>query len=166
MASKGAAPGKELLVDDDNTVRFTPGKILEHHGFNVSSAANVPDALRLISSGAFDVLLSDLHMPGPGGGLTVVSAMRHSSEGGHVAAKCVPSDDRCCKRHPASKLNLRFGVASTKIQSSRGEESTIECLTNGSKKVSRESVLQHIAMPERASCLYIIFVINCRDENN
>jgi len=70
---------KVLLVDDDNAIRFSLVKILEHHGFNVSSASNVSDALRLIGSDSFDVLLSDLHMPGPGDGLTVVSAMRHSN---------------------------------------------------------------------------------------
>src|SRR5580658_6276762 len=77
--SKATAPAKILLVDDDNAIRFSLSKILEHHGFNVSSAANVSDALRLISSESFDILLSDLHMPGPGDGLTVVSAMRHAN---------------------------------------------------------------------------------------
>jgi len=77
--SKSPAPAKVLLVDDDNAIRFSLAKILEHHGFNVSSASNVSDALRLISSESFDVLLSDLHMPGPGDGLTVVSAMRHAN---------------------------------------------------------------------------------------
>jgi DNA-binding response OmpR family regulator len=77
--SKAAVAAKVLLVDDDNAIRFSLGKILEHHGFNVSSASNVSDALKLISSESFDVLLSDLHMPGPGDGLTVVSAMRHSN---------------------------------------------------------------------------------------
>jgi YesN/AraC family two-component response regulator len=32
-----------------------------------------------INSILFDVLLTDLHMPGAGDGLTVVSAMRHSN---------------------------------------------------------------------------------------
>ena len=68
-----------LLVDDDDAVRLSLGKILELHGFEISSASNVADALRLIGSKTFDVLLSDLHMPGPGDGLTVVSAMRHSN---------------------------------------------------------------------------------------
>ena len=73
------ARAKVLLVDDDDTIRFSLGKILELHGFEVSTAANVSDALRLIGTTMFDVLLSDLHMPGPGDGLTVVSAMRHSN---------------------------------------------------------------------------------------
>ncbi len=36
------------------------------------------EALKLIGSESFDVLVSDLHMPHGGDGLTVVSAMRHS----------------------------------------------------------------------------------------
>jgi CheY-like chemotaxis protein len=58
-------------------VRSTLTQVLEGAGFDVSAAASVNDALRLIGSEPFDVLLSDLHMPGAGDGLTVVSAMRH-----------------------------------------------------------------------------------------
>ena len=39
----------------------------------------MPEALKLITTGSYDVLLSDLHMPGRGDGLTVVSAMRHAN---------------------------------------------------------------------------------------
>ncbi len=70
---------KVLLVDDDATTLLTLSTILSHNGFDVATASNVPDALKLISSGSYDVLLSDLHMPGAGDGLTVVSAMRHSN---------------------------------------------------------------------------------------
>jgi DNA-binding response OmpR family regulator len=70
---------KVLLVDDDEVIRFCLGKVLEQHGFDVTTAANVPEALKHISSNPYDVLLSDLHMPGAGDGLTVVSAMRHSN---------------------------------------------------------------------------------------
>jgi CheY-like chemotaxis protein len=66
-----------LLVDDDDLVLMTLSKILEDGGFIVSTAANVNEALKLISSQTFDALLSDLHMPGAGDGLTVVSAMKH-----------------------------------------------------------------------------------------
>ncbi len=44
---------------------------------SVASAGNVNEALRLIGSQTFDALLSDLHMPMAGDGLTVVSAMRN-----------------------------------------------------------------------------------------
>jgi YesN/AraC family two-component response regulator len=68
-----------LLVDDDEVVRYSLCKILEADGFVVTTAANVSEALKHINSTVFDVLLTDLHMPGAGDGLTVVSAMRHSN---------------------------------------------------------------------------------------
>jgi CheY-like chemotaxis protein len=70
---------KVLLVDDDEILLYTLAKVLEHNDFEVTTAANVSQALKHISSGHYDVLLSDLHMPGAGDGLTVVSAMRHAN---------------------------------------------------------------------------------------
>jgi DNA-binding response OmpR family regulator len=68
-----------LLVDDDPSVLDTLTQVLAISGFKVSAAANVNQALALIASQKFDALLSDLHMPEPGDGLTVVSAMRHAN---------------------------------------------------------------------------------------
>jgi DNA-binding response OmpR family regulator len=68
-----------LLVDDDETVRCNLREQLELHDFEVVTASGVNDALRRIRAEPFDVLLSDLHMPGNGDGLTVVSAMRHAN---------------------------------------------------------------------------------------
>jgi len=70
---------KVLIVDDDETIRTSLSLILEFGDFEVATAASVNDAFKLMSSRVFDVLLSDLHMPGAGDGLTVVSAMRHSN---------------------------------------------------------------------------------------
>ena len=47
--------------------------------FLVTTAANVSEAIHLIDTEFFDVLLSDLHMPGAGDGFTVISAMRHKN---------------------------------------------------------------------------------------
>jgi CheY-like chemotaxis protein len=68
-----------LLVDDDEVLRRTLAAVLQHHGYDVTTAGSVPEALKLITAGSYDVLLSDLHMPGRGDGLTVVSAMRHAN---------------------------------------------------------------------------------------
>lgn len=70
---------KILLVDDHASVVSTLSAVLVHNGFQVVSAMNVNDALGLIGSQTFDVLLTDLHMPNAGDGLTVVSAMRNSN---------------------------------------------------------------------------------------
>ncbi len=69
---------KVLLVDDDDAIRDMMTATLEHKGFQVVAAANVTDALRLITTETFDILITDLHMPNPGDGFTVVTAMRHS----------------------------------------------------------------------------------------
>ena len=68
-----------LLVDDDEALRQTLAAVLEEHGYDVTTAGSVSEALKLITAGSYDVLLSDLHMPGRGDGLTVVSAMRHAN---------------------------------------------------------------------------------------
>jgi CheY-like chemotaxis protein len=70
---------KILLVDDDELARLTMDALLKDRGFAVTNVSSVSEALRLISSETYDVLLSDLHMPGAGDGLTVVSAMRHAN---------------------------------------------------------------------------------------
>jgi CheY-like chemotaxis protein len=69
-----------LLVDDDDVLRDTLMCVLEESGFRVTAVPNVPEALKRISSSeTYDVLVSDLHMPGAGDGLTVISAMRHAN---------------------------------------------------------------------------------------
>ena len=73
------APVKLLLVDDDESVLTGLGIVLGAHEFKVTTASSVMEALRHIASESFDVLLSDLHMPGDGDGLIVVGAMRHAN---------------------------------------------------------------------------------------
>jgi DNA-binding response OmpR family regulator len=67
-----------LLVDDDDAVRAMMSAMLERKGFEVVAAAGVTEALGLIATERFDVLITDLHMPHAGDGFTVVTAMRHS----------------------------------------------------------------------------------------
>jgi CheY-like chemotaxis protein len=70
---------KILLVEDDNFVRSMMGEELKQHGFDVTTAGSVSEALQHIMANVYDVMLSDLHMPGAGDGLTVVSALHHSN---------------------------------------------------------------------------------------
>jgi CheY-like chemotaxis protein len=73
------APARLLLVDDDESVLTGLGALLAGADFEVTTASNVIEALRQITNQNFDVLLTDLHMPGDGDGLIVVSAMRHAN---------------------------------------------------------------------------------------
>ena len=72
------ATHRVLVVEDDEAVRMMLHEGLQRDGFEVVVASNVRDALRLIATETFDVLLSDLHMPLAGDGFTLVSAMRHT----------------------------------------------------------------------------------------
>jgi DNA-binding response OmpR family regulator len=67
-----------LLVDDDHAVRAMMNATLERKGFQVVAVATVTEALKLIVTESFDVLITDLHMPNAGDGFTLVTAMRHS----------------------------------------------------------------------------------------
>jgi DNA-binding response OmpR family regulator len=78
MTETGTVARRILLVDDDDAVRDMMYHTLTSKGYEIVTASNVSKALKLIANENFDVLITDLHMPNPGDGFTVVSAMRHS----------------------------------------------------------------------------------------
>jgi ActR/RegA family two-component response regulator len=70
-------PSKRLLfVDDEPSIRLTLPPVLQNRGFEVRSAASVPEALAAIERHKFDILLSDLNLSEEGDGFTIVHAMR------------------------------------------------------------------------------------------
>jgi ActR/RegA family two-component response regulator len=69
---------KVLLVDDDSDDIFLTRRSLENKHCDVVEARSVTEALRQISTQRFDILITDLHMPEPGDGFAVVTAMRHT----------------------------------------------------------------------------------------
>jgi DNA-binding NtrC family response regulator len=77
-----ASPNRNLLrkrilfVDDEAGIRLTLPHILVKHGFEVTSAASVDEAVKEIKARKFDALLSDLNLPQPNEGFVVIRAMR------------------------------------------------------------------------------------------
>jgi DNA-binding response OmpR family regulator len=69
---------KVLLVDIDSGARNGLQEVLEHHDFEVVPATSVTEALNTIVSQRFDILITDLNLPNPNDGFTVLTAMRHS----------------------------------------------------------------------------------------
>ncbi len=67
-----------LFVDDEPNIRVTLPQILERHGYQVTTAASVAEALAEIHSRTFDLLIADLNIGQVGDGFTVVSAMRRT----------------------------------------------------------------------------------------
>src|SRR5688500_867434 len=64
-----------LVIDDDNAVRDSMERMLGSAGYTVQGAATGEDGLSLAGSGAFDVILSDMRMPGMSG-LDVLRRLR------------------------------------------------------------------------------------------
>ena len=67
-----------LFADDEPNIRTLLSTILRNRGFDVTVAATVAEALNLIATQSFDVLISDLNIGEAGDGFTVVSAMRRT----------------------------------------------------------------------------------------
>ena len=53
-----------LVIDDDTAVRESVSRTLRSAGHAVQTAASGEEGLELARGGAFDVILSDLRMPG------------------------------------------------------------------------------------------------------
>ena len=69
-----------LIVEENEQVRISLDKVLEVNQLHITTAGNVSDALHLIDTESFDVLLSDLRMTETGDGLAMVSAMHNTNE--------------------------------------------------------------------------------------
>ena len=56
-----------LVVDDDPDVQYLIATMLEQFGGRVTAIGTASDAMRALDEGAFDILLSDVSMPGEDG---------------------------------------------------------------------------------------------------
>jgi signal transduction histidine kinase/CheY-like chemotaxis protein len=67
MSNEPIARGRVLLVDDDDQLRRLAERILRNAGYHVVQAACGPDALAEARREPFDILLTDMVMPGMSG---------------------------------------------------------------------------------------------------
>ena len=63
----GAAAGKVLIIEDDLIVRRALSRTLAFDGFEVLTAADGNEALLLFDAHHFDIVLSDINLPGASG---------------------------------------------------------------------------------------------------
>jgi CheY-like chemotaxis protein len=80
-----AHPGtaRLLVVEDDQSVRDMLVQSLEREGYAVRAAGDVGDAVALLGREAFDLVITDLVLPG-GSGLEVARASKRARPGGPV----------------------------------------------------------------------------------
>src|SRR5688500_16044186 len=55
---------KILYVEDDDDIRAILTQALTSEGFDVNAVSSAEDALRDLSAGSFDVMLTDYRLPG------------------------------------------------------------------------------------------------------
>ena len=67
-----------LVVDDERVIREILADFLTMEGFSVQTAADGQDALASLSRGHFDLVLSDLKMPGVGGLELLAAIQEHT----------------------------------------------------------------------------------------
>ena len=70
--------GNILIVEDDRALRVVMERELRGAGHAVTSAANGVDAIRLMDGSSFDVVVSDLIMPGADG-FEVIRTLRQKT---------------------------------------------------------------------------------------
>lgn len=68
-----------LIVEDDNTIRVTVGNFLARQGFSVELAENGEQALSLLKTKSFTLILLDLHLPDMHG-LDILAKVRESDD--------------------------------------------------------------------------------------
>jgi two-component system response regulator PilR (NtrC family) len=68
--------GSILIAEDEEAVRDSLAAVLREEGYNVVDVADGGAAMAALNTGEFDVVLSDLRMPGAGG----LSVLQHARE--------------------------------------------------------------------------------------
>ncbi len=86
MASLGHARqalASILLIEDDETLRFTAARALRKEGHRVDEADSVPAALRAFQASVYDLVLTDVQL-GAGSGIDFVEQVRREGFDGGV----------------------------------------------------------------------------------
>jgi len=98
-----------LVVDDDADARDIVGTSLRQAGAQVTLAATVREALNVLESTDFDVLVSDIAMPN-GTGYDLVRAVRASPLTAHLPAVALTAYSRVEDRERALSAGFNFHI--------------------------------------------------------
>jgi two-component system, NtrC family, response regulator HydG len=69
--------GRVLLVDDNEEFLDSTKDVLEDEGYEVTTAATGEEAVRAVEAGAFEVVVTDIKMPGINGVDAFVKMKKH-----------------------------------------------------------------------------------------
>jgi two-component system KDP operon response regulator KdpE len=127
--------GKLLIVDDESTIRWALRKTLQGMNFDIEEAETGEQAIALVRTIRFDVVLLDIGMPGMNGieacrelrklmpMLGIVMLTVKNSEEDKIRALDAGADDYVTKPFHIRELAARLRAAVRRAQASEGDES-------------------------------------------
>jgi two-component system KDP operon response regulator KdpE len=154
-----------LLVDDESAIRRALRPPLAELGFQVVEASRGEEALQMLRSGAFDVVLLDVNMPGIGGietlrrmralapRLPILMLTVRDGEADKVEALELGADDYVTKPFSTRELIARIRTAVRRVQApARAEDAPIEIgelrLEPVKRKVTKRAQPVHLTRKE------------------
>ncbi|MGD0831897.1 MAG: response regulator transcription factor [Terracidiphilus sp.] len=154
-----------LLVDDESAIRRALRPPLAELGFQVVEASRGEEALQMLRSGAFDVVLLDVNMPGIGGietlrrmralapRLPILMLTVRDGEADKVEALELGADDYVTKPFSTRELIARIRTAVRRVQApARAEDAPIEIgellLEPVKRKVTKRGQSVHLTRKE------------------
>ncbi len=109
------------VVDDDEDIRGYTKALLEKEGYEIVTMASGDEAIEKIAENDYDVVLTDLMMPGSADGLAVLEAVKkkdctipviimtaYASIDSAIQAMRMGADDYLCKPFNTEELYLRL----------------------------------------------------------
>ena len=139
-----------LLVEDRSLSRQNVARFFDISGYEVYQAENGEDAIVLLSCTKFDVVISDLNLPGQITGLDILSKHRRtrSSDGGAILVSSCGSDEVRAQAKALGAVYLEKPIFLTKLEKTASSlcdshyvehhrQRRILCLKNGSPEEKR-----------------------------
>lgn len=157
-----------LVADDDMSIRGIVSQVLTDDGFDVTEAANGKEALEAFKADPFDVVMTDIRMPGMDG-LSLLAELKGIDEHVHVVVMTshasMESSIKALKRgaydyliKPFEDLELisssvKRAVESLKLQ--RERDLLITSLTRQNKELDRlNKLFRELAIRDGLTSLY------------
>ncbi len=109
VATATSGPPTVLLADDSKVVRVKTGRLLEKQGWRVLLAEDGETALKLLSSDAPDLLITDVEMPGIDGFELTRQVRRHPRWGRLPVIMITSSDEKHRADAHEAGVNLLMG---------------------------------------------------------
>ncbi|MCE7948353.1 MAG: DNA-binding response regulator [Chloroflexi bacterium CFX4] len=139
-----------LVVDDEGAIRYSISKTLQRVGYQVSSAASGEEALAMLDETLFDVVLTDIRMPGLSGvellakikerapDAIVILMTAYASLGTAVEALRLGAHDYLIK--PVTNQDIRQSVSRglERAQNMRRRRALIEAIRNNVRELTED----------------------------